>query len=118
MHNFDRGLIKWLPFDALTGFKEALIALKKKRLYLEKPLLSEDQYQTLNENIKIALKHDLKIELYYYSKGRINYLNAKITKIDYHLKKIKIANKVVDVSAVLTINTNLNVFSYQDYLRP
>lgn len=103
MHNFDRGIIKWLPFDALTGFKESISVLKEKRNNIDKPILSIDQLEVLDQNLKKAYYENIDITLYYYEKGRIYYVVGKITKIDYIYKKIKVEHKWLNSNKIIKL---------------
>lgn len=104
MHNFDRGIIKWLPFDALTGYKEALNALKERRTKINKPVLSPDDLEVLDANLKEANINSIEVTIYYYEKGLIYYLVGKIIKIDYIYKKIKVENKWLNAFDILKLD--------------
>ena len=66
------------PFDALKGFKEAL--KKQEQQKIEKPILSEDQENKINEML-LNLKIQDKIELRYYDNNQIlNILNILQTE--------------------------------------
>lgn len=106
MHNFDRGIIKWLPFDALTGFKEAIKELKEKRNKINQPVLSTDQLETLDQNLKKAYYENSDITLYYYERGNIYYLTGKIIKIDYIYKKIKVEKRWLNSNKIIKLELN------------
>lgn len=105
MHNFDRGIIKWLPFDALTGYKNAIQKLKEKREKKDEPILSEDQIETLNNTLNNAVANKKNVRVYYFKQGLIYYLVGQIKKVDYLYKKIKIddlwltADSIVEITA-------------------
>lgn len=106
MHNFDRGIIKWLPFDALTGYKNAIRKLKEKRTLIEQPILSEDQLEILNRRLEETINNKKDVTLYYYFKGQVYYQTGKITKIDYMYKKIRINNKWLNANVIIEMITN------------
>lgn len=101
MHNFDRGIIKWLPFDALSGYKEAICKLKEKRNLIDKPLLSPDQEEELDFFLKEKTEKRADLTVYYYEKGKIFYLNGKIEKVDFIYKKIKIGGYWLKADSVI-----------------
>lgn len=107
MHNFDRGLIKWLPFDALSGYKEAIRELKNKRNKFEKPSLSEDQLNELNYELSTATNLKKSITVYYYSKGNIYYKNGFVTDIDcIHKEAIRLNKTWLKTTNILKIEIN------------
>ena len=116
MDNFDRGLLKWMPFDALTGFKGAITALKQKRLKKDKPLLSDDQFDLLNYHASIAITYEQSITLYYYRDGFIYTVSGRIEKIIRHENRLKLAGKWYKLSDVLDIILLENCIKYEDML--
>lgn len=103
MHNFDRGIIKWLPFDALTGYKNAILKLKEKREKIKEPILSIDQIETLNKTLDNAIRNMKNVIVYYYQKGLIYYLVGQIKKVDYIYKKIKIDDLWLTADSIVEI---------------
>lgn len=106
MHNFDRGLIKWLPFDALSGYKEAINALKEKRNKIDLPMLSQDQIDQLNYELSVATNLKKNVTLYYYSSGKIYYQSGFVTQLDYINKRIKLNDIWLKSQYILKINLN------------
>lgn len=106
MHNFDRGLIKWLPFDALSGYKEAIYVLKERKSEINKPLLSVDQIEQLNYELSTAINLKKNITVYYYSAGKVYYYSGVITELDYNNKRIKLNNNWLISENILLININ------------
>ncbi len=115
MHNFDRGLIKWLPFDALTGFKKAITELKRKRLKKEKPILSEDQNEVLNNKLGVVSKFNLVCEIYYYKEGYIEFVVGEIKKVDQVKKQILINGIKIKISNILEINYQNTKYEYESF---
>ncbi len=103
MHNFDRGIIKWLPFDALTGYKNAIYKLKEKRNKVDKKELSEDQIEELNRKLEEILNNKKEVTMYYYFKGNIYYLVGVIEKVDYLYKRIRISNRWLSATEIIDI---------------
>ncbi|HPG43626.1 MAG TPA: YolD-like family protein [Acholeplasmataceae bacterium] len=81
-HYVDRGIIKWAPFDALVGYGAMIRELKLRLNKQEKPELSDDQYDELNQKLSLAFHQDLEITLTYYDEGYIKNTWGKIKKID------------------------------------
>ena len=105
MHNFDRGIIKWLPFDALTGYKNAILKLKEKREKREEPILSVDQIENLNNILNKAITNKKNVRVYYFKNGLIYYLVGQIKKVDYLYKKIKIDDLWLMADSIVEIET-------------
>lgn len=103
MHNFDRGIIKWLPFDALIGYKNAILKLKEKREKIKEPILSIDQIEILNKTLNNAVRNMKNVRVYYYQKGLIYYLVGQIKKVDYIYKKIKIDDLWLTADSIVEI---------------
>jgi|SRR5690554_4194966 len=103
MHEFDRGIIKWLPFDALTGFKEAILQLKEKKSKKGKPKLSADQLEVLDDNLNKAYLNNSFVAIYYYEKGFVYYIVGQINKVDFTYKRIRVTNKWLEANTILKI---------------
>ncbi len=106
MHNIDRGLIKWLPFDALSGYKEAISALKDRRSKNQKPILSVDQLESLNYDLSVATQLRKNITLYYYLGGKIYYFTGFVSEVDLLNKQIKLGNNWLKAQNILNIEIN------------
>ena len=85
MHNtyVDRGIIKWAPFDALVGFHGILQDLRHRMGRKDKPVLSDDQYDELNQTLNLAFHLNLEVEICYYNDGYTQHTLGKIKKIDW-----------------------------------
>lgn len=89
--NSQRGMKKWQPFNALEHYDDYInstICYKEK---IEKPILSEDQIEEINNSL-ILYNHD-EVNITHYKQGEILQTKGIITKID-------IPNQI------LTINKN------------
>ena len=67
----DRGIIKWAPFDALVGYSAMIREMKLRLGKRDKPILSDDQYDELNQKLVLALHQDLEISVAYFKDGYI-----------------------------------------------
>ena len=89
MHKYvDRGIIKWAPFDALVGFSSVINELKYKLGKKDKPLLSVDQYEELNQKLNFAFHHQLEIEIEYYHDGYLKVTYGTIKRLDFIYKQV------------------------------
>ena len=91
MSNYkDRGIMKWAPFDALTGhgtmLEDMIYNINKK----QKAELSDDEYKEINDTIKEALNSNKQISIDYYNDGYSFTTFGKIKKIDEINKLIKL----------------------------
>lgn len=87
----DRGFIKWAPFNALNGYYSILDEMKNRLRKLDKPILSDDEYDDLNRNIQEALIKQSEIEINYYENGYVKTVYG-------HLKKMDFVNRLIVLS--------------------
>ncbi|MDD3129076.1 MAG: YolD-like family protein [Candidatus Izemoplasmatales bacterium] len=87
----DRGIIKWAAFDALSGYHSMLKEMQYRLGQREKPVLSDDEYETLNRNIQTAINYKKEVELKYYSDGYIKVTFGFIEKLDFINKRITLS---------------------------
>ncbi|MFU8793113.1 MAG: YolD-like family protein [Acholeplasmataceae bacterium] len=90
----DRGIIKWAPFDALSGYQTLFDDLKRRLTAKEKPLLSDDMYQALNENLMRALETKASIKLTYFKAHSIYQVTGTITAVDWVYKRLVINDQL------------------------
>ena len=89
MSNYhDRGIIKWSPFDALSGRDEVLQKLLYELYKTQRATLSEDETQELNEKLQEAYQNNKQIAVEYYYDGYTYQTFGKIKKIDTIKKTI------------------------------
>lgn len=84
----DRGMKKWLPFDSLTDTYDMKHEISKKKIKIEKPILSEDQLASIEEKILEAYFNKDVIKIYYYFNNNIIIRQEKIKSIDNTKKQI------------------------------
>lgn len=101
----DRGIIKWSAFDALNGYssmlKEMQLRLRKK----PKPVLSDDDFETMNRRLKEAIITECEVELLYYDSGYLKTTYGRVKKLDFNDKTIVLSTlERVSAFDVLTIN--------------
>lgn len=78
----DRGIIKWAPFDALTGMNEFLRAMLYQKNQQEMPVLSEDQLLEMNRQCLYALRLKCEVLITYFEDGYFYDVVDLIKKVD------------------------------------
>lgn len=91
--NFDRGFIKWQPFNSVVPNKNILNKIKEQE-HIPKPTLFPEEIEILNKEILEAYYSKNLIELTIYESNQIKKYESIITKIDssnniIHLKNNK-----------------------------
>jgi len=84
----DRGIIKWAAFDALNGYHTMLKEMQYRLGKKSRPILSDDDYEILNQNIKTAITFEKEVEVQYYQNGYILSTYGKIKKLDFVNKTV------------------------------
>ncbi len=105
MSNFDRGFIKWQPFESLVSSKQVINNLVWEKSKIAKPILSEEEIAILEEKIIDAYYSKETIMLSYYQNGFIKKIKGKIIKIDHIYKMIYLSshlkiffNQIIDIT--------------------
>ena len=103
MSNYhDRGIIKWSPFDALSGRDAVLEKLLYELYKIQKSTLSEDEIEDLNKTLKKAVDENKQTAVEYYYDGYTYQTFGKIKKVD-------------NINRTITLDT-LETFSVDDIL--
>ena len=93
----DRGIMKWAPFDALSGhgamLEDLIFNFNKK----QKTILSDDEYEELNQTVLNAFNNQKNISIEYYNDG-YSYQTFGI------IKKLDCVKKVIKMETGETIN--------------
>lgn len=95
----DRKMKKWQPFDSLTNSAKMKHELALKKQAATMPILSQDQLETINENIGNAYLNKILVRITYFS-------NNKILNVKSYIKKIDTINKKIILSDNLKISFN------------
>jgi len=103
--NFDRGFIKWAPFNSVISNKTVLKEIDTKKI--EKPLLSKDQVEELNELIIEAYYSKSKVIISFYEQNQIKNISTIITKINTTNNLIELENK-----KLITFNQIIKIKNY------
>ena len=103
--NFDRGFIKWQPFNSVIPNKNILDNIKNNE-HISKPILFPEEIENLNkEIIEAYYSHNL-VELTIYEENKIKIYKSTITKIEssnntIHLKN----NKIISFNQIIHLRT-------------
>jgi len=100
----DRGYIKWAPFNSLFNDKKIKNEVDYKKYKINKPTLSNDQIEYLNEKIFDAYTNHYKVNLYIYKNESILKLTGFINNINTDKKTITFNNNYVFFNQILRIN--------------
>ena len=98
----DRGMMKWAPFYSVLSEKEIGDGVEKHDIN-EKPELSEDQINEIENIIMDAYNNKLEITILVYDKHKNYYLTGYITKLDPLNKTIYINKKPLLFTNILKI---------------
>ena len=100
----DRKMMKWQPFDSLTNSKKMKHELALNKQKSSMPTLSQDQIESINENLSYAYSCKILIKVTYFYNYKILYKEAYIKKIDKINKKI-----IFDDNSNLYYNQIINI---------
>ena len=100
----DRGFVKWQPFNSLTPLKNTIKEIESETKS-PKPELLEDPINGINNAILEAYYSKDEINITYYEKGKLKYINTTIKKINPSLKTIELGNnKILFFKQILDIH--------------
>lgn len=107
MNNYqDRGIIKWMPFDALTGFGQLIHDLTHEHLKKAPPILMDDQLNELNYILQEAYHQKREMSLIYYKNNTYVQTTAWIRALDFvHKILILSTGERIPAKCVMYIET-------------
>ncbi|MGM7691816.1 YolD-like family protein [Staphylococcus saprophyticus] len=79
-----RGIVKWNAFKTLPEQYEQLEQYIQDQNKIDRPSLSDDQLNDLNDKLIFKMYNDPKIELRYFENGYIKTKEGCIHKVDVH----------------------------------
>ena len=91
-NNYDRGMIKWAPFNSLISLKDIKAQIKRERCIMPYPLLSEDELETIENNLLIAYHSKEEVIITYFYHHNLYNLKGTIDLIVKD-KKLIVLNK-------------------------
>ncbi|MDG0825413.1 YolD-like family protein [Staphylococcus equorum] len=77
-------MVKWAPFATIPEQHERLNQFKQDQNKIEKPILSDDQLNELNDTLIFKMFHEPNIEVSYFEDGYIRIIEGYIHKVDTH----------------------------------
>lgn len=98
----DRGMKKWNPFKSLNGQFDMIDKLQKEKEKIEKPILSADQLDKLNNVLSDANIGDI-FQVDYYNNGHIISEELILKKIDIVEKSIYFEDKKLNITDILDL---------------
>lgn len=102
----DRGIKKWAPYQSLREFGEEIRNNKTRRKKVDKPIISSDIKNEINE--VLVNYHNETLVITYFDNGEIKQVETKIKKIDCNNKSIKIDNnKIIKISSIIRLEPTL-----------
>ncbi|MBU8855423.1 YolD-like family protein [Bacillus sp. FJAT-26377] len=105
----DRGMRKWRPFANLPEQYIGLNKIIKDLNKVEKPLISEDQQEQINEILMRANGTDKKVFLTYYKKGECITEKCSIHSINVHTKSLYFLDEVFEIKNKLQLSDVLDI---------
>ncbi len=100
----DRGIIKWVPFNSVAPSKEIINKLVKEKQKVNKPILSDEQLNSLQNNLLEAYNNEIKTIIEYYKNGNILKEVAIIKVLDLSHDRIILANnKIIYFNQIIKI---------------
>ncbi len=104
---FDRGMIKWQPFDSVISSKNVINSLLHEKEKVNKPVLSEEETEALEEKIIDAFYSQEVISLDFYKNGYIKTITGQIKKIDHISKTIYLNSTLLLFKQILSIHSQV-----------
>lgn len=107
----DRGMKKWAPYSSLIEQSTCLEKMRYQKNKIEKPILSEDEIEHINQILTSYNGED--VEISYFFDGYIYTIVTKIKRIDIYNKKLIFKDGYLPFDAILNINyINSNNFDF------
>jgi len=101
---FDRGFIKWQPFNSVVSPTEILRDLKEKTT-ISKPELFPEEQENLRQKIIDAYYSHSKIKMQIFENNKLNIIETNIKKINSFNNTL-----VIDYNHTITFNQITHIF--------
>lgn len=99
---------QFLPFDALKGYKEAIV--EKQKVIIKKKDLSEDDAKILNYKLS-QVKVGMMLKVIYYLNNDYVLLEGMVSKIDLDNHTLTIVKNKININDIISISSE----SIKDY---
>ncbi len=83
----DRGMKKWAPYKSLNEQEYFMEQMRESRSRIEKPIISEDLAEEINQTLTNATNETLLIFRFY--------KNGHIYEIEQYIKEIDLINRII-----------------------
>ena len=100
----DRGYIKWAPFNSVINDKIVIKDLMNNKRKIEKPTLSQDQIDFLNEKIFEAYTNHIKVNLFIYKNESVIKLIGFVNNINVSKKYITFNKNHIFFNQILKVS--------------
>jgi hypothetical protein len=94
---------KWLPFDALEGYKDSLKKIEYEKDKILKPIIYPDQLEEMNEALCEAVENQKEICISYYRNGYIYEKIGIVSKIDPINRELIINNSKIKLNMIVKL---------------
>ncbi len=98
-----RGMKKWLPFKSLDGQDEVIENMYRERNKVEKPILSPEEEEEINDCL-VSLKRGDRVSLSYYEDGEIITCEAVFRSVQPEFGKLNLTDFSLNLSMLLSIS--------------
>lgn len=88
-----RGIVKWAPFATLPEQFEAIKQFEANQLKIDRPDLSEDQINELNQMLHLKIAHNAFSKIHYWRAGHIHTIQGYIASIDTLTNELVLTNE-------------------------
>ena len=100
----DRTYIKWAPFNSIINDKLIVKELVNKKRKIQKPILSQDQIDYLNDKIFEVYTNHIKVNLFIFKNENVIKLIGFINNINVNKKYITFNNTHIFFNQILKIS--------------
>lgn len=100
----DRGIIKWQPFNSVTPSSSIINKIIKEKQKINKPILSEEQFENIQNSLLEAYNNEIQTNIEYYKNGIILKESTIIKILDLsHNRIILNTNKIIYFNQIIKI---------------
>ena len=93
---------QFMPFSALKGLEDAIYKKEQQRLKVPKKILSEEQYEILNQTMR-EINEGEQIEICYYRNGKYHTCSGILETVDKQASHLTINGKEIMFNEVYNI---------------
>ncbi|HDF0404875.1 TPA: YolD-like family protein [Staphylococcus aureus] len=104
-----RDKVKWAPFKTVSDQYKLLDEYIEEQNKVEMPLLSDDQFQILNETVYYNSMNNILTELSYWDNGYINSMECYINKVDALENVMIVSNESKETKIKIPLNSIINI---------